>query len=91
MLASPDAEAQLQRLNLAKLQTAVSDSAAPGSPALLAADGIVGNASGWASSGTGPYWLTITLPVAVRLGSAQFFLGNDNTSPAKRQLRRVAD
>ncbi len=75
-----DAEAQPQRLNLAKLQSAVSDSAAPGSPALLVTDGVVGNAN-WVSRGPGPHWLTITLPVAVQLGSAQLFLGNDDTSP----------
>ena len=76
-----DAEAQLQRLNLAKLQSAVSDSAAPGNPAFLATDGVVGNTNGWVSSGAGPHWLTITLPVSVQLGSAQLFLGSDDTAP----------
>jgi len=76
-----DAEAQLQRVNLAKLQSAVSDSAAPGNPGFFVTDGVVGNTNSWVSSGTGPHWLTITLPVSVQLGSAQLYLGSDDTAP----------
>jgi len=81
LIGLPDAEAQLQRLNLAKLQSAVSDSAAPGNPAFLATDGVVGNTNVWVSSGAGPHWLALTLPVPMQLGSAQLYLGSDDTAP----------
>jgi hypothetical protein len=73
--------AQLHRLNLAKFQSVTSDSAASGMPALFVTDGIVGNANAWQSSGPGPHWVAITLPLAMTLGSAQLYLGNDDNSP----------
>ncbi len=76
-----DASAQIQRVNLAKLQTTASDSAAAGRQASFATDGIVGNANSWMSSGAGPHWLKITFPVPVQLGSAQLYLGADDTAP----------
>ena len=76
------AQAQLTRVNLAKLQTTMSDSAAPGKQAAFATDGVVGNTNSWMSSGAGPHWLKITLPVPLQLGSAQLYLGSDDTAAA---------
>src|ERR1035441_8264857 len=67
---SPDVEAQVQRVNLAKLQSATSDSAAAGNPAFFATDGVVGNANSWKSSGAGPHWLKINLPLPLQSGKA---------------------
>jgi hypothetical protein len=77
-----NAEAQIQRVNLAKYQTTASDSAAPGKPAYMATDGVVGNTNSWMSSGAGPHWLQISFPVPMQIGSAQLYLGSDDTSPA---------
>ena len=78
---SPYVEAQIQRVNLAKLQNATSDSAAAGNPAFFATDGVVGNANSWKSIGAGPHWLKITLPLPMQIGSAQLYLGSDDTAP----------
>src|SRR5207249_3245933 len=69
------------RVNVAKLQSASADSVAPGQGALFATDGIVGNGNAWHSSGGGPHWLAVTLPVAMQLGSAQLYFGTDDTWP----------
>ncbi|HVM50661.1 MAG TPA: hypothetical protein VMU04_21720, partial [Candidatus Acidoferrum sp.] len=76
----PVGQAQLQRVNLARWQSAYADSAAAGNPASLATDGIVANTNCWVSAGAGPHWLKIVLPVPVQLGSAQLYLGYDDTS-----------
>jgi len=81
LLWSRDVEAQVQRVNLAKLQSATSDSAAAGNPAFFATDGVVGNANSWKSSGAGPHWLKLTLPLPMQIGSAQLYLGSDDTAP----------
>jgi hypothetical protein len=73
--------AQLSRVNLAKFQLAQASSAAGGYPAVLATDGIVGNGNRWKSSGTGPHTLTVTLPLAMELGSAHLYLGRDDIEP----------
>src|ERR1035441_6858229 len=78
---SADVEAQIQRVNLAKLQSATSDSAAAGNPAFFATDGVVGNANSWKSIGAGPHWLKIALPLPMQIGSAQLYLGSDDTAP----------
>ena len=70
--------AQPQRVNLARLQMAIADSAAAGNPAAFATDGIVGNTNCWVSAGAGPHWLKVSLPLPVQLGSAQLYLGNDD-------------
>jgi hypothetical protein len=74
-------QAQIQRVNLAKLQATASDSAAAGNQASFATDGVVGNTNSWMSAGPGPHWLKITLPLPIQLGSAQLYLGNDDTAP----------
>jgi hypothetical protein len=75
--------AQPQRVNLAKYQSCTADSAAPGEPASFATDGVVGNGNRWKSDPAvaGPHWLTVTLPLAVQVGSAQLYLGRDDTEP----------
>ena len=75
------ASAQPARVNLAKYQPAAASSAAAADPALYATDGIVGNGNRWKSDGTPPHTLTVTLPFAFTLGSAQLFLGRDDTEP----------
>ena len=68
------------RVNLAKYQSATSSSDAAGEQALFATDGIVGNGNRWKSgAATGPHWLVITLPLAMEIGSAQLYLGRDDT------------
>ena len=69
-----DSGVSSSRVNLAKYQSASADS---GSNAQFATDGSVGTA--WQSSGAGPHWLAITLPLAMQLGSAQLYLGSDDT------------
>jgi len=81
VLAASAAAQQVQRVNLAKYQTCAASSAAAGDPALYATDGIAGNGSRWKSDGAGPHWLTVTLPLAMELGSAQLFLGRDDIEP----------
>jgi hypothetical protein len=80
-LAPVNAGAQPQRVNLARLQSVTSDSAAAGKPAAFATDGTAGNANAWASSGAGPHWLKITLPLPLQLAGAQLYLGADDTAP----------
>jgi hypothetical protein len=77
----PASAQQLQRVNLAKLQSVTSDSAAAGCPALFVTDGTVGNSNCWQSSGAGPHWAAIALPLSMQLGSAQLYLGADDTKP----------
>ena len=79
LICASNLQAQPQRVNLAKLQMAIADSAAPGNQASFATDGIVGNTNCWVSAGAGPHWLKISLPLPVQLGSAQLYLGNDDT------------
>jgi hypothetical protein len=81
VLWQPLARAQIERVNLARLQYASSDSAAAGKAALMATDGVVGNTNSWTSTGPGPHWLKIALPVPMLLGSAQLYLGSDDTAP----------
>src|SRR5688572_872569 len=73
--------AQLARVNLAKFQSAQASSAAAGDPAVLATDGIVGNGNRWKSGTAGPHTLTVTLPLALELGSAHLYLGRDDIEP----------
>jgi len=75
------ATSSLQRLNLAKFQAASASSTASGKPAAFVTDGRVGNDSAWQSSGGGAQWVAVTLPVAMPVGSAQIYLGSDDTSP----------
>lgn len=81
LLLAPIATAQPGRVNLAKYQAAVASSAAAGEPALFATDGIVGNGNRWKSGPTGPHWLTVTLPLAMPVGSAHLYLGRDDIEP----------
>ena len=71
--------AQPVRVNLAKYQPCAADSIAAGDPAVYATDGIVGNGNRWKSGSTPPHWLSVTLPLAMPVGSAQLYLGRDET------------
>src|SRR5436190_21985947 len=73
------ASAQPLRVNLAKYQPCAVDSTAAGDPAVYATDGIVGNGNRWKSGSTPPHWLSVTLPLAVQVGSAHLYLGRDDT------------
>ncbi|MGI8604569.1 MAG: glycosyl hydrolase [Verrucomicrobiales bacterium] len=72
------ARAQLERVNVAKLQAAQASSAATGDPAVFATDGIVGNGNRWKSGEGGPHWLSVTLPLVMEVGSAHLYLGRDD-------------
>ena len=69
------------RVNLARLQTTLADSFAWGSQASFATDSLVNSGSAWQSSGSGPHWLAAILPTAMQVGSAQLYLGQDDTQP----------
>ena len=77
------ATAQVQRVNLAKYQTCAADSEAAGEQALFATDGVVGNGNRWKSDPAvaGPHWLSVTLPLAMQVGSVHLYLGRDDTEP----------
>jgi hypothetical protein len=74
---------QIQRVNLAKYQNCAASSTASGEPASFATDGIVGNGNRWKSDPAvaGPHWLSITLPLAMQVGSAHLYLGRDDIEP----------
>lgn len=82
----PALEVQIQRMNLAKLQRATSDSAADGKQARFATDGVVVNTNSWVSTGAGPHWLKITLPLPMQLGSPHVYSGSA-IYPAIQALR----
>ncbi len=68
------------RVNLAKYQSASSDSASGGSTAALAVDGRARKESAWRSnSGSGGHWIIVELQALRQVGSVQLFLGNDDT------------
>ena len=73
--------AQAQRVNFAKWQSVTCDSASANRAPLFVTDGVVGNTNAWRSSGAGPHWAVITLPLPVTLGSAQLYLGSDDNAP----------
>src|SRR5262245_24798443 len=78
-----DACGQIQRVNLARYQNCAASSTASGEPASLATDGIAGNGNRWKSypAVPGPHWLSITLPLAMQVGSAHLYLGRDDIEP----------
>lgn len=68
------------RVNWAKYQDTFADSSVPGGESAYLTDGAVDAASAWRSdSGTGGHWVGVTLPAAREIGSAQIFLGDDDT------------
>lgn len=68
-----------QRVNLAKFQTATASSTfSTDYPARNATDGVANNDSRWISSLTLPHTLQVQLPLAMMIGSAQVFLGDDD-------------
>ena len=68
-----------QRVNLAKFQTTtVSSTFSTDYPARNATDGVANNDSRWISSLTLPHTLQVQLPLAMTIGSAQVFLGDDD-------------
>lgn len=86
------APGQMQRANHAKWQTVTCDSATAGRSPLFVTDGVVGNTNAWKSSGAGPHWAIITLPLPVTLGSAQLFLGADDSGATTNfSLQYLAD
>jgi hypothetical protein len=69
-----------QRVNLAKFQaTTASSSFSTDYPASNATDGVANNDSRWISSLTLPHTLQVQLPLAMTVGSAQVFLGMDDS------------
>lgn len=72
--------APAQRVNLAKFQTTTASSTfSTDYPARNATDGVANNDSLWISSIPSPHWLQVQLPLAMTVGSAQVFLGIDDT------------
>jgi len=41
----------------------------------------VGNGNRWKSSGAGPHWLILDLPLPMELGGAHLYLGRDDLEP----------
>ncbi len=72
--------ASAQRVNLAKFQaTTASSTFSTDYPARNATDGVANNDSLWISSLTLPHTLQVQLPLAMTIGSAQLFLGIDDS------------
>ena len=66
--------------NLAQFQTTRADSSDGGTSPSEATDGIVSNDSRWYSNpGSGGHWLEVELTEAYPVGSAQLFLGRDDS------------
>jgi hypothetical protein len=69
-----------QSVNLAKFQTTTASSTfSTDYPARNATDGVANNDSRWISSLTLPHTLQVQLPLAMTIGSAQLFLGMDDS------------
>ena len=67
-------------INLAKFQSVSADSTGDSTNASEAVDGIVSNQSRWISaSNGGPHWLEVELKAPYPVGSAQLFLGRDDS------------
>ncbi len=66
------------RVNLAKYQTVVTDSASSQRLASYVTDGVAGNDNRWQSSGAAPHWAQVVFPYPVQVGSAQVFSGQDD-------------
>ena len=79
VLNSQESSEPFPAFNLAKFQKATASSSASGISPNEAVDGIVNNDSRWYSSGSGPHWLQVELSATYPVGSAQLFLGKDNS------------
>ena len=66
-------------INLAKFQRTIADSSGDNTSPEEATDGIVSNDSRWYSDSSGPHWLEVQLTTAFPIGSAQLFLGKDDS------------
>ena len=67
-------------IDLAKFQKTTADSSADGTSPTEATDGIVSNDSRWyPNAGPGGHWLEVELTTPYPVGSAQLFLGKDDS------------
>ena len=66
-------------LDLAKFQVTLADSSDGGTSPSEATDGIVSNDSRWYSDSSGPHWLEVQLTTPYPIGSAQLYLGKDDS------------
>lgn len=67
-----------RRLNLAKYQTATTDTSSGQRLASYVTDGVTGNDNRWQSAGSAPHWARVDFPFPVEAGGAQIFSGVDD-------------